>query len=299
MRTAATVPVKKLWSEKNKHEYSGNIYLTDEGPGSQYGAGFGLESLINEPPKSLGKCPRCGRDVVEGRDGYGCTGHADGCRFIIWKKAKSGMMSKTKVTKGLVRTLLASPWTDELRPAGRDAGSAANTPGSQELVPTGRRRTEKTVHIKKLWSSAKEKSYSGDVYLVDEGPGSQYGASFAVDKVTDDGPEVLGKCPRCGCDVTESKAGYGCTGFLNGCRFMIWKKQKQKMLSKIEFTKTDAKRFLAGKPTKKSRLVDKKGRLFKADLIMEETPDNPFGPVFRVVPGTIEVKDGDPSEIKI
>ncbi len=299
MRTAATVPVKKLWSEKNKHEYSGNIYLTDEGPGSQYGAGFGLESLINEPPKSLGKCPRCGRDVVEGRDGYGCTGRSEGCRFIIWKKAKSGMMSKTKVTKGLVRTLLASPWTDELRPAGRDAGSAANTPGSQELVPTGRRRTEKTVHIKKLWSSAKEKSYSGDVYLVDEGPGSQYGASFAVDKVTDDGPEVLGKCPRCGCDVTESKAGYGCTGFLNGCRFMIWKKQKQKMLSKIEFTKTDAKRFLAGKPTKKSRLVDKKGRLFKADLIMEETPDNPFGPVFRVVPGTIEVKDGDPSGIKI
>ena len=32
---------------------------------------------------------------------------------------------------------------------------------------------------------------------------------------------------------------------------------------------------------------------------MEETPDNPFGPVFRVLDGTIEVKDGDPALIRI
>ena len=276
-RTKATVPVKKLYSEARKLSYSGNIYLTDDGPGSAYGAGFGLESIVHEPPKPLGKCPRCGKDVVEGRDGYGCLGHKDGCRFIIWKKAKSGMMSKTKITKGLVKTLLKSAWTDEIR-TDRDGNSA----------PTGKKRTEATVHVKRLYSAAKDRIYSGDVYLVDDGPGSAYGASFGLAQVTDDGPEVLGKCPRCGCDVTESKAGYGCTGFMNGCRFMIWKKQKQKMLAKIEFTKTDAKRFLAGKPTKKSHLLDKKGGEFKAQLVMEETPDNPFGPVFRVVPGTEE-----------
>ena len=45
------------------------------------------------------------------------------------------------------------------------------------------------------------------------------------------------------------------------------------MLSKIEFTKTDAKRFLAGKTTKKSHLLDRKGQEFKAELIMEEIPD--------------------------
>ena len=72
----------------------------------------------------------------------------------------------------------------------------------------------------------------------------------------------------------------------------------QKMLSRIEFTKTDAKRFLAGKTTKKSHLLDRKGQEFKAELIMEETPDNPFGPVFRVVEGTIETKDTDPSQIR-
>jgi len=288
MRSAAVVTVKDLYSEAKKLKYSGNVYLTDEGPASAYGAGFGIESIVREPPKSLGPCPRCGKDVIEGRDGYGCTGRSEGCRFIIWKKARSGVMSRTKVTKGLVKTLLKSAWTDETRPA--EDGS---------LRPTGRKRTEKTVHIKKLYSASKDRFYTGDVYLADEGPGSEYGASFAVEQFTNDGPEVLGKCPRCGCDVTESKAGYGCTGFLNGCRFMIWKKQKQKMLSKVEFTKTDAKRFLAGKPTRKNHILDKKGREFKADLIMEETPDNPYGPVFRVVEGSIEVKDGDPSEIRI
>ncbi len=290
MRSSATVTVKKLWSEKNRKEYSGNVYLTDEGAGSQFGAGFGLESIVRQPPVSLGKCPRCGKDVIEGKNGYGCTGYSDGCRFMIWKQAKGGMMSRTKVTKALVKTLLKSAWIDDPRAAGHTPEGAA----PQDT----RKRTEKTVHIKKLYSAAKDRTYSGDVYLADDGPGSKYGASFMLDKVTDDGPEVLGKCPRCGCDVTESKNGYGCTGFAKGCRFMIWKKQKQKMLSKIEFTKTDAKRFLAGKPTKKSHLLDSKGQEFKAELIMEETPDNPFGPVFRVVEGTIETKDTDPSQIR-
>ncbi|MBQ1887645.1 MAG: hypothetical protein II166_03120, partial [Firmicutes bacterium] len=287
-RSKGAVLCKKLWSEAKKISYSGRVYLTDEGAGSERGAGFGIESIEHEPPKSLGKCPRCGKDVIEGRDGYGCSGYRDGCRFIIWKKAKSGMMSKAVITKTMVKTLLSSPWEDEIR-TGRDGQQA----------PTGKKRTQKTVHIKKLYSQSRDKTYTGDVYLTDEGPSSQYGAGFGLERVTDDGPEVLGRCPRCGKDVVETANGYGCTGFSDGCRFMIWKKQKQKMLSKIEFTKTDAKRFLAGKPTRKNHLIDKKGAEFKADLIMEETPDNPYGPVFRAVEGTIEVKDDDPSAIKI
>ncbi|MCQ2561127.1 MAG: hypothetical protein MJ186_03680, partial [Clostridia bacterium] len=117
--------------------------------------------------------------------------------------------------------------------------------------------------------------------------------------VTNDGPEVLGKCPRCGSDVIESENAYSCTGFKNGCRFAIWKKQKQKMLAKVVFTKSDAKRFLAGKPSRKSRLIDKKGNIFAAKLIMVEDADNPYGPVYRVLDGSIAVKEGDPSAIKI
>ncbi len=286
-RTVNTVLIKKLYSQNTGKNYSGQVYIRDDGPDSEFGASFGLEEIVREAPKPLGKCPRCGSDVIEGKNGYGCSGYKDGCRFIIWKKAKSGMMSKTTVTKGVVRSLLKSPWTDEMRP-GEDG-----TP-----VPTGRKRTEQTVHMKRLWSEAKSRKYTGDVYLTDQGAGAEYGASFALERITDDGPEILGKCPRCGRPVVEGRLGYGCSGFREGCKFTIWKDSKQKLLAKVSFTKTDAKKFLAGKPVKKSKLTDRKGREFTAQLRMIEEPDNPYGPVFRVIEGTIELKDGDPADIK-
>ncbi|MCQ2553642.1 MAG: DNA topoisomerase [Clostridia bacterium] len=282
-RTENTIYSKKLYSEAKGKRYPGLIYLTDDGPESKFGASFALQEIVNEPPKPLGKCPRCGSDVIEGKFAYGCSGYKDGCKFVIWKKAKSGMMSKTKVTKGLVKKLLKSNWIDEER----------------DGQLTGRKRTETEVHIKRLYSEAKDKKYTGDVYLTDEGNESQYGASFGLARFTNDGPEVLGKCPRCGEDVIEYDNMYGCTGFKHGCKFAIWKSQKQKFLADVSFTKTDAKRFLAGKTTKKSRLLDKKGQKFSAEILMDERADNPFGPAFRVVEGTIEVKDADPSIIKI
>ena len=235
----------------------------------------------------LGQCPRCGSDIVEGKNGFGCMGFKDGCKFVVWKSSQHGMMSKTEVTADMVHTLLASEWVPEER---KDEQG--------EMKPTGRMRTKETVLIKKLYSEKNKKDYSGRIYLTDEGKGSQYGAGFGLDSIEHEPPVSLGKCPRCGADVIEGRNGYGCSDYKNGCKFIIWKKQKQKMLSKIEFTKTDAKRFLSGKPTRKNHLLDRRGNEFKADLIMEETPDNPYGPVFRVVAGTIEVKDGDPSSIK-
>lgn len=295
-RTANTVLIKRLYSEAAKRSYPGRVYLCDEGTGSPYGASFGLQEIVNEPPKPLGKCPRCGRDIIEGKNGYGCSGYADGCRFIIWKKAKTGMMSKTKITKGIVRTLLKSSWIEDGRPQ-TQAATAAGT-GDAAAPQPRRMRTEKTVHIRKLYSETKNKLYTGDVFLSDGGPGSEYGASFGLAAVTNDGPEVLGKCPRCGRNITEGKLGYGCEGFKDGCRFSIWKNSKQKLLAQVSFTKTDAKKFLAGKPVRKRKLIDKKGREFTAELLMIEEPDNPYGPVFRVIEGTIEVKDGDPAQIK-
>ena len=283
MRTENTVFSKRLYSETKNRRYPGKIYLIDDGPSSQYGASFALQEIVNEPPKPLGKCPRCGKDVIEGKNAYGCTGWKEGCRFTIWKKARSGMMSKTKVTKGLVKKLLKNSWTDDIR-----NGEA-----------TGNKRTETEVHIRKLYSQSKDKLYSGDVFLVDGGASSDFGASFGLARVTNDGPESLGKCPRCGKDVIEIALGYGCTGWKEGCKFTIWKNSKQKFLQNVTFTKTDAKRFLAGKTTRKNHLTDKKGNRFSADILMDERSDNPFGPAFRIVEGSIEVKEGDPASIKV
>lgn len=182
------------------------------------------------------------------------------------------MMSKTKVTRGAVRNLLKSEWIPD--------------PGSDSGSPEARRRTAETVHMRRLYSSAKDKIYTGDVFLYDDGPASPYGASFGLAGITNDGPEVLGKCPRCGRDVIETRLAFSCSGFKEGCKFAIWKNSKMKLLANVTFTKTDAKKFLSGKTVTKSKLVDKKGNLFKAALNMVEEADNPYGPVYRVVEGT-------------
>lgn len=233
----------------------------------------------------LGACPRCGADVIEGQKDYGCSNYRSGCRFLIKKTSERGMMSKNEVSAEQVHTWLEQGWIQEERP---DENGT--------LQKTGRRRSRAAIDMKKLYSEQKGKTYSGSVYLTDDG--SDYGAGFGLENLIKEAPLVLGKCPRCGMDVVEGQRGFGCSGWKNGCRFVIWKQSKMKLLANVTFTKTDAKKFLSGKAVKKKRLSDKKGLLFTAELIMEESPDNPFGPVFRVVEGSIEVPAGSPEDIQ-
>jgi DNA topoisomerase-3 len=46
--------------------------------------------------ESLGKCPGCGSDVIEGEKGYGCTNWKGGCKFVVWKNDK--FLSSLQVT---------------------------------------------------------------------------------------------------------------------------------------------------------------------------------------------------------
>ena len=34
----------------------------------------------------LGDCPRCGRPVIEGKRGFGCSGWREGCPFVLWRE---------------------------------------------------------------------------------------------------------------------------------------------------------------------------------------------------------------------
>lgn len=61
----------------------------------------------------IGKCPRCGRAVLEGKKGYGCSGYREGCHFTIWKTGKYGghkvlAASGKQVTFGMAKKLLAN-----------------------------------------------------------------------------------------------------------------------------------------------------------------------------------------------
>ena len=58
-------------------------------------------------PAVVGKCPRCGRDVVEGKKGYGCVGFKDtGCSFVIWKTSPILDTGKKFVTPAMAKKLL-------------------------------------------------------------------------------------------------------------------------------------------------------------------------------------------------
>lgn len=58
-------------------------------------------------PDTLGICPRCGKPIIEGKKGYGCSGWKEGCKFTIWKHPKLSFMAKSSITKNDAKKLLA------------------------------------------------------------------------------------------------------------------------------------------------------------------------------------------------
>ena len=73
--------------------------------------------------------------------------------------------------------------------------------------------------------------------------------------------EVIGKCPRCGKNIFESKKNFYCEGFVDDpqCDFAIWKTDKFFVDKEKVLTKTMAKGFLSGKSVKVKGLKKKDG----------------------------------------
>ncbi|MCL5290682.1 MAG: DNA topoisomerase III [Firmicutes bacterium] len=75
-----------------------------QNPSEQAGAGLSRER------EEIGKCPKCGRPVVENQKGYGCTGYKEGCSFVIWKE-----IAKKKISANQARTLLKNGRTGVIK----------------------------------------------------------------------------------------------------------------------------------------------------------------------------------------
>ena len=81
------------------------------------------------------------------------------------------------------------------------------------------------------------------------------------------GRDVIGKCPRCGGDVTESKQGYFCER--NECRFGLWRDNKFLADKRITLTKTMVTALLRdGCVPVKGIFSEKTGRSYDAHLIL-------------------------------
>ena len=83
------------------------------------------------------------------------------------------------------------------------------------------------------------------------------------------GRDVIGKCPRCGGDVTESKKGFFCE--TNDCRFGLWRDNKFLTGKKITLTKKTAAALLKdGKIAVKGIYSEKTGKTYDATLVMTD-----------------------------
>ncbi len=166
--------------------------------------------------EALGKCPLCGRDVVEYPKSYGCSGYKDGCKFAVWKEI---------------------------------AGKKITVKQAQELLAK-----KKSGVLKGLKSKA-GKSFDAALVL---GPDGKVGFAFA------DKAAGLGRCPRCGKEVVEGKNGWGCSGYKDGCKFIVWKEIAGKKLSAAQVKELIAK----GRTVVIKGFKSKAGKEFEAALVL-------------------------------
>lgn len=81
--------------------------------------------------------------------------------------------------------------------------------------------------------------------------------------------EVIGKCPRCGSPVTESKKGFFCEN--PRCRFALWKDNKFFSVKKKQLTKAVAAELLSkGKVPLKGCYSEKTGKTYDAVVALED-----------------------------
>lgn len=97
-----TIHLKKLKSKTGK-EYEADFKLKDDG--TKY---IHLELVPKEfTTETIGVCPRCGRNILEGTKSFYCEGYKDEenkCNFTLWKEQKYPSVT---LSKGMAKALLS------------------------------------------------------------------------------------------------------------------------------------------------------------------------------------------------
>jgi DNA topoisomerase-3 len=198
----------------------------------------------------LGDCPRCGKPVIEGKRGFGCSGWREGCTFVLWREQNGRTLTDAEVRELLQRRVLPRPSTPD-GPAGvilhlTDTGALTEIP-----IPTGASRRPARTSGRGQGPREKPTSRSepgqqitgvaGADSPTPRGRGRRTRASHPKTQPrppgasrtgrgakpgggpSDFAPVALGTCPLCGSEVVEQPKSFGCGGWRQGCKFAIWK----------------------------------------------------------------------------
>jgi DNA topoisomerase-3 len=210
-------------------------------------------------PTRLGTCLRCGRPVIEGKKGFGCSGWQEGCRFVLWPEYRGRTIEVAEVREllqvGVLSKPIAGKQTGEVLLYLTRSGEIGEVP-----VPTGRLRrsfdrTERKSSIRRKGTtrSRREPSTRETADTPPRKPPSGFGAVS------------LGRCPRCGAEIVEHEKSFGCSGWRGGCRFAIWKKIAGKTIG----VRTAQSLLKEGRTAVLKGFESKAGKKFEARLTIE------------------------------
>ena len=83
------------------------------------------------------------------------------------------------------------------------------------------------------------------------------------------GRDVIGKCPRCGSEVTESRKGFFCEN--HDCHFGMWRDNKFFKMKHMTLTKVQAAELLkSGRVFVKGLYSEKTGKLYDAWVVLDD-----------------------------
>ncbi len=221
-------------------------------------------------PSRLGNCPRCGREVIEGKRGFGCSGWREGCPFVLWREYKGQRLEDDQIRELLQTRVLLQP----LRLEGgaevilqlADSGDLLEIPlptGGEIMPgrPNGKSSRRTTARASNSRSKPRRRGSKTpeETHQQDQDQDSSSSAGFA---------EVsLGPCPLCGSAVVEQPKSFSCSGWKQGCKLTIWKTIAGKRIT----SKTAQALIKQGRSPKLKGFKSRTGKTFEAKLKLEGT----------------------------
>ncbi len=195
----------------------------------------------------FGECPRCGRPVIQGKRGFGCSGWQDGCGFVLWPAHKDRELSVSQIRELLQRRAILQPV--EIADVGKAILALTET-GDVTEIPVPSKDDQRSFGRKRRRASGARSRASSTK------------RTRSADKRTVE----LGVCPLCSGKVVERPKSYSCSDWQNGCKFVIWKTMAGKrigtrtaktLLSKGETSLLKGFKSKAGKPfSARLKLID-------------------------------------------
>src|SRR5438128_4845583 len=187
----------------------------------------------------FGVCPKCGSPIIERFKSFTCTN--DECDFTIWNTIAGRLLTR-----------------DEFETLVRD----------KQIGPLGGFRSRKGKRFHAMLRLSDEFKTEFDF-----GPnGQENGAAQPVDFSSQ---EPLGKCPKCGGRVFEVGMSYVCENSVapnKTCDFRSGKVILQRSIDREQVNKL----LTTGKTDLLERFISRKGRPFKAFLVLTDKKDVGF-----------------------